>query len=240
MDSKGYSSLFALVDSHLSQTSLKNTSLNDNKNSDGVKNGSLSESVLFSPKNRFPIPSLSSNSSQITGVLTEQVANMLKAKERKHKEEKEKEDMKKLDNDEDYVIDLMKALQTSYEPPPSSLPEEPLSRTSSFESLCKMNLAEYEEEIKKKVDMPTLPCVIDMSYVIHKNKYKGLCSTFGKVLTSRVRPVAAPYLKEKIETNIKSFDFSTKSPCDIIKENLRKPLPYNPNAPSLFDIICSS
>ncbi|XP_038216229.1 uncharacterized protein LOC119835470 [Zerene cesonia] len=230
-DSAGFSSLFALVDSHLSKTSVKES------NSDGVSrspfqipslrdgpNSSSSEGRLFSPLGqRLPIPSLSLSESPITNVLAEQVANMLKAKERKQQEEEKKrmeEDMQKLklnDDRDDYVIDLMKVLQTPYEPE-LKVKDEILSSSSSFESIFEPKFIDSNVEPE-----PLLPCITDMSYILDVKVRRGKASTFGKVLSSRLRPVAAPYLREKIESNIKAFDFSTPSPCDVFREKLRKP-----------------
>ncbi|KPJ12597.1 hypothetical protein RR48_02230 [Papilio machaon] len=232
MESKVYSSLFALVDSHLSQTSLKESSSNDTKRSlpiPNVKslahNGSVSESFLHSPQKRLPIPTLSENNSQILDKLSEQVANMLKAKERREIEEKQKleEKMNKMETDEqDYVIDLMKALQTPCEPS-KPVPEENHSKSSSTESIFELNFNDFDEDIPTIEPEPLLPCVTDMSYILKQKIKRAKCSTFGKVLTSRLKPVPAPYIREKIKSDIVRFDFSTKSPCDIIKEKLRKP-----------------
>lgn len=225
MESKVYSSLFALVDSHLSQTSLKETSSNTKSlpipNIKLSHNGSVSESFLHSP-NRLPIPTLSENNSQILDKLSEQVANMLKAKEKREFEEKQKLEEKlnemKID-DQDYVIDLMKALQT---PCGTSKPAE-ISKSSSSESIFELNFNDFDEDLPTIEPEPLLPCITDMSYILNQKVRRGKCSTFGKVLTSRLKPVPAPYIKENIKSNIVRFDFSTKSPCDIIKEKLRKP-----------------
>ncbi|CAG5003271.1 unnamed protein product [Parnassius apollo] len=241
MESKEYSSLFALVDSHLSKTSLKENVSSENRKSalpipcpKGFHNGSVSETFLLSPDQRLPIPSLSVSDSPITSVLAKQVANMLKAKEKKKQKEEEKqkleEEMKKmkLDDNEDYVIDLMKALQTPCIPIASSHSEELRSKSSSFETLFQLNFTDFDEESQEEIKPePLLPCVTDMSFILQQKIPRGKCSPFGKVLTSRLRPVAAPYLKEKVKTDIGIFDFSTKSPCDIIKEKLRKPTSYN-------------
>ncbi|XP_013178843.1 PREDICTED: uncharacterized protein LOC106125976 [Papilio xuthus] len=232
MESKVYSSLFALVDSHLSQTSLRESSSNDDTKRSlpipNVKslshNGSVSESFLHSPNKRLPIPTLSENNSQILDKLSEQVANMLKAKEKREIEEKQKleEKSNKMEtDDQDYVIDLMKALQTPCGPS-KPLPED-LSKSSSTESIFELNFNDFDEDIPTIKPEPLLPCITDMSYILKQKIKHGKCSTFGKVLTSRLKTVPAPYIKEIINSNIVRFDFSTKSPCDIIKEKLRKP-----------------
>ncbi|CAG4942787.1 unnamed protein product [Colias eurytheme] len=237
-DSAGFSSLFALVDSHLSKTTVKES------NSDGVSRSPFqipslrdgpdvrsSESRIFLPMcPRLPIPSLtlSDTPSPITNILAEQVANMLKAKEKKQQEEEEKrrveEEMKKLklnDENDDYVIDLMKALQTPYKPE-LRVKEEVLSSSSSFESLFGPKFTD-EDPCTLKTPEPLLPCTTDMSHMLDVKVRKGKSSTFGKVLSSRLRPVAAPYIHKKVENNIQPFDFSTPSPCDAFREKLRKP-----------------
>ncbi|VVC86341.1 unnamed protein product [Leptidea sinapis] len=235
-DSSEYSSLFALVDSHLSKTSVKESQSNEStkgpfqipfhNNEHGT---SSSESYLLLQNARLPIPTFNISQSSITSVLAEQVSNMLKAKEKKKQEELQKLDseMKKLKVQEkdDYVIDLMQALQTpSTEMKPKSLCEEPLSSSSSFESLFQPKFSDFiDEKEKQKNPDPLKPCITVKSHLMKKKIKKGKCSEFGRVLSARLRPIAAPYLRQSIESNIEVFDFSTPSPCDIYKANLRKP-----------------
>lgn len=238
-DSSSFSSLFALVDSHLSKCNLNETP------SEGAQVGSmpipmfnvqrgLSDTELASPPQRLPIPSFSLSESPIANVLSEQLSNMLKAKELKKQQEIEqvkiKKEIEKLRLEEkSCVIDLMKAVQKPGQSQPRPESEQVLSSSSSFESLAIDN-SEFTvgspktntEEIVLKPPEPLLPITNDMSYMLKQKIKAGKCSAFGKVISSRLRPVAAPYLSEKITTNIIRFDFKTKSPCDLIKEKLKR------------------
>ncbi|PZC81956.1 hypothetical protein B5X24_HaOG211512 [Helicoverpa armigera] len=238
-DSSSFTSLFALVDSHLS-----NCTLNDSP-SDG-RVGSLpmpmlnlprglSDTRISSSSQRLPIPRFSLSESPIANVLSEQLSNMLKAKELKKQQEEEQErlqeEMQRLEMEEkNCVIDLMKAVQKPGELKPTK-PQESVSISSSFESLI-LDGKEFANDSSKESASeavfsapepePSLPITTDMSYIL-KLKIKSVkCSAFGKVLTSRLRPVAAPYLREKVPSTIVPFDFSTKSPCDLIKEKLKR------------------
>ena len=168
---------------------------------------------------------------------------MLKAKELKKQQELEQEklqeEMRKLALEEkSCVIDLMKAVQRPGQPEAKHT-EEVVSLSSSFESLVldykefvnnSPNRVQSVESIPPPEPEPLLPITTDMSYILTQKIKMGKCSAFGKVLTSRLRPVAAPYLREKVPTNIVRFDFSTKSPCDLIKEKLkRKPVHTSSN-----------
>ncbi|CAH0577845.1 unnamed protein product [Chrysodeixis includens] len=236
-DSNSFTSLFALVDSHLSKCNL-----NDSP-SEGGRVGSmpipmfnvqrgLSDTELASPPQRLPIPSFSLSESPIVNVLSEQLSNMLKAKELKKQQEIEqvkiKEEIEKLRLEEkSCVIDLMKAVQKPGQSQPR--PEEVLSSSSSFESLVIDNTEftigspkTHSPEIVLKPPEPLLPITTDMSYILKQKVKSGKCSAFGRVITARLRPVAAPYLSEKVKSNIIRFDFKTKSPCDLIKEKLKR------------------
>lgn len=227
-DSSQFSSLFALVDSHLSKVSLQDSSGSSNTTSllNSLRNGSVSEPLLSDTRPRLPIPTLSSNESQIQSVLAQQIANMLKAKEKKQQEEKQRkleEGSRRLEIDDELTtIDLLKAIQTPYNKPQRKN-QEAISNSSSLESLFEKDLNVSEVISKMKTPQPYLPCIKDMSYILKRKVKMGKCSAFGKVLCSRLRPVVAPYLRERIPTDIARFDFSTPSPCDIIKANLRKP-----------------
>ncbi|XP_049885370.1 uncharacterized protein LOC126380153 [Pectinophora gossypiella] len=233
-DSSSFSSLLALVDSHLSKTSIQGSHSDDINNLgnrfpmpslSGAQPGTLSDTRL----QRLPIPSFGLSQSPIQNVLAEQVANMLKAKELKKQQEEEKkrleEEMKKmkLEEEDDCIIDLMQALQVPYDPQPL-VKQEVLSSSSSFESLFEPKFIDCDGTNEEpKSPEPVLPCIQDMSYILTKKIKRGKGSAFGKVMSSRLKPVAAPYFHTRIKTSIVPFDFSTPSPCDIIKEKLRRP-----------------
>ncbi|KAM3968610.1 uncharacterized protein ACR2FA_012102 [Aphomia sociella] len=251
-ESDSFSSLKALVDSHLSKTSVQG-SLSEDINgvsrripipSFSGQNGTLSDTQLSFLPDSFPgkLPRLpfSQGESPITSVLAEQVSNMYKAKELKRQQEEDMrlaEEMKQLqveDNDSDYIIDLRIALTSNVDTSHALSPphnKEVLSNSSSLESLFKpkfLNSDDDDDVILEpiKTPEPLLPCITDMSYILKQKIKRGKCSPFGKVLTARVRPVAAPYLREEIASNIVRFDFKTMSPCDLIKLRLRKPTTY--------------
>ncbi|CAH2227583.1 jg55, partial [Pararge aegeria aegeria] len=235
-DSSEFTSLFALVDSHLSKTSLQDTGGTSNTASlnipslSSLRNGSASESLLsMHTRPRIPIPTLSSNENEIQSILARQVANMLIAREKKQQEEEKAKlevEMKKLqiEDEDNYLIDLTQAIQTPYNPRPQIKEQETLSNSSSFESLFKLNFTDCEGKPQRtKTPEPLLPCMTDISYILKEKVKLAKCSSFGKVLTSQLTPVPALYFPEKYPTDIARFDFSTPSPSDIIKENLRKP-----------------
>ncbi|XP_045458664.1 uncharacterized protein LOC123669044 [Melitaea cinxia] len=236
-DSTMYSSLFALVDSHLSKSSVQDNGENTEDTSFKVPSfkipplGSLSESSLtLPPCQRVPISQSGMNEKPIQSVLAEQVANMLKAKELKKQEEerlKIEEEIKrlKIEDEKNSVIDLMTAIQIPSERQHITYRQEPLTTSSSCESLFNLNFADCDDDEpqKTKTPEPLLPCNTDMSYILKQKIKRDKGSPFGKVLTSRLRPVAAPYLNHKYPTSIVRFAFNTPSPCDIIKANLRKP-----------------
>lgn len=246
-ETESFTSLLALIDNHLSKTSIQGSQSEENNGTFAIQvpslreghSGTQSETILLPTVQRFPIPSLSLSESPIKNVLAEQVANMLKAKEKRLKEEekrKEEEDMKKLsiqDEDDDgsnCVIDLMQAIKTPYRPGPFVVKEKLLSSSSSLESLFEPKFIDCDDEFAKKKALtpePLLPCTTDMSYILKQKVDKAKCSDFGKVLISRYRPVAAPYFKSRVKNDIVRFNFQTKSPCDLIKEHLRKPSSYN-------------
>ncbi|KAL0851752.1 hypothetical protein ABMA28_000064 [Loxostege sticticalis] len=266
-DSSSFTSLMALVDSHLSKTSMQASKSEDADNRfprfqlpslTGGPNETLSETRLsLAPGQRLPLPTLSLTESPIQEVLAKQVSNMLKAKEKKKQQDEEvarlakerevlAEEMRKLkmddnrDDNDDCVIDLVKAVQESMhfkrpDPPPK---EETLSSSSSFETLFEPKFIDCDTELERvKTPEPLLPCKTDMSYILKQKVRTGKCSAFGKVLTSRLRPVAAPYLRNKVHSKVVRFDFSTKSPCDLIKEKLRQPRPYPSRTFDLFSIF---
>ncbi|KAG6456313.1 uncharacterized protein LOC115447440 [Manduca sexta] len=254
-DSDSFSSLMALVESHLSKTSITETKVNDIDerihravqipSMNGMQSGA-SGTPIARPNQRLPLPDFGISSSEINDVLAGQISNMLIAKEKKKQEEKYKleEEMKKLklNEDEDELIDLMAALQTPFEKPP---PVEPsLSSSSSLMSLLEENTKDFEcsSQTSKKPSLEetlpeVLPCKTDMSYILFENIPQAKGSAFALVLTSRYRRVAEPYLREKVPHNIKRFDFKTKSPCDLYKEKLRKPTKGNPNYVDIMDLV---
>lgn len=250
-ESSSFSSLLALVDSHLSKTSIQEQpegtshSLSDHIKIPQFNNHNSAQSdtkLSFSPGQRIGIPTFNFSTTpvNINHVLAEQVSNMLKAKELKRQQAEEEqrlvEETRKLKLQEDScVIDLMQALQTPYKPEPV---KKTLSCASSVESLFDPNFLDCDEEIAPmKTPEPLLPCTMDMSYILHQKIRRGKCSNFGKVLTARLRPVAAPYLKEIVKSDIVRFKFDTPSPCDLIKEKLRKPSSYNTYNFNIFDMI---
>lgn len=262
-DSNSFTSLMALVDSHLSKTSMQASSSGDVDNQlyrlplpslTGGINATLSDTRLsMSLGQRLPLSTRSLTDSPIQEVLAKQVSNMLKAKEKKKQQEEEfaklamereklAEEMRKLKlQEDDGVIDLVKVVRESMnfkDIAPAPQKEETLSSSSSFESLFEPKFIDCEEEpVKVKTPEPLLPCQTDMSYILKEKMRRGKCSAFGKVLTSRLRPVAAPYLMTHVHSDIIPFDFSTKSPCDLIKEKLRKPPVCQNRTFDLFSIF---
>ncbi|XP_064293119.1 uncharacterized protein LOC128683373 [Plodia interpunctella] len=250
-ESDSYSSLKALAASHLSKTCVQNDDpVSSTKripipSLNGVQKG-LSDTRLSFSLGRLPglpLPPFSLSESPIRNVLEEQLTNRFRAQEQRRKEVENMqlaESMKKLKVEEDFEIDLRTALEDGIRakqlgPGPPKPIEEVLSSSSSFESLFEPKFinCDEEQELPTESPEPVLPCVTDMSYILNQKVKKGKCSAFGKVLTSRLRPVAAPYLRENISSKIVRFDFNTKSPCDCIKEKLRKPTMY---AAHTFDI----
>ncbi|XP_059055273.1 uncharacterized protein LOC131849257 [Achroia grisella] len=250
-ESNSFSSLQALVDSHLSKTaSQSGLSGNTNEATNGLampsrnpQTSALSDTLLSLPAlpGRLPLPTLSLSESPITQVLKEQVCNMYKAKELRRQQEEdsklaEKMEHLELQNNKDHIIDLRSALNNNtsviHSTDTPHRTEEAISNSSSFESLFYPKFsnsddddAEANYEITKVNKTPEhiLPCTTDMSYILKQKIKTGKCSTFGKVVSARLKPVGAPYLRERVETNIVRFDFKTKSPCDCIKEKLKKP-----------------
>ncbi|XP_022825096.1 uncharacterized protein LOC111355441 [Spodoptera litura] len=174
-DSSAFTSLYDLVNDHLSKCSLKMTS-EDHSSS------------------MFKLPQFLNDT-------------------RKEVEQKEVEKCKEMEED-DYVIDLMKAVEV----PKSTIIRDFNNNEVFIETDLNNNYISNPIDIEPQKEQ-LLPIKTDISYILKQKVKKGKCSPFGKVLISRQKPVAAPYLKEKVETNIVSFDFSTKSPCDLILEH---------------------
>lgn len=233
-DSSMYTSLFDLVDNHLAKISLRDNGQNSNSD------------LSVSPSNHFLNPNISARPSlheqpyrllslgngmgdnSIRNVLAEQVANMLKAREEEQREEKKlklEEEMTRLKIEEEKSIDLTQATLQPYRPDLLPRPKkETLRNSSSCESLFEFHFIDCDIKPDKILTTaPLLPCINDMSYILKKKIRKAKGSSCGRVISSRQRRVAAPYLKEIIKTDIVQFDFSTPSPCDIIKEKQRKP-----------------
>lgn len=247
-DSESFSSLMDLVNSHLSKTSL-NTSLSGDEGSTAFPLASVriqtgtSQTVFTPPNGIMSIPRLGAQDNEINGILAQQVTNMLIAKERKRQEEEDKRQrleeeirlLKQLkQTEDDYVIDLMSSIvvpnldRMLTQPLPD--PERP-STSSSFESLL-AEVAALAHHETKGLEKPkdTLPLNQDMSYMLFKKVRKSRASAFGKVISSRVRPVAAPYVKVEVSNPaVQRFDFSTQSPCDVNLERRRHP-PQDPYA----------
>ncbi|XP_060809727.1 uncharacterized protein LOC106129532 [Amyelois transitella] len=244
-ESDSFSLLKALAASHLSKTCIQNDDAESNNgfprripvpSLNGIQKGSSDTRLSFTPGRLpgLPLPPFSLSESPIRSVLEEQLMNRFKAQEQKRIEEEENarlaESMKKLKVEEDFEIDLRMAIEDGIRARqlgqiPAKPVEEVLSSSSSFESLFEPKFinCDDEQEAMKVTQEPLLPCVTDMSYILKQKVKRGKCSAFGKVLTSRLKRVAAPYLREHIDSKIKPFDFKTKSPCDLIKEKLRKP-----------------
>ncbi|KAJ0184006.1 hypothetical protein K1T71_000429 [Dendrolimus kikuchii] len=235
-DSSSFSSLLALVDSHLSKCSLQTSDTPGMSKSipivplNGIHKGH-SDTNLSSPSQRLPLPPFSISDNPINNVLADQVSNMLKAKAKKEQDIKEtlENNIKKhsLEEDEDY-IDLVKAIQEpkhTYVPP---IHNEESKRTSPDFVLLDDEEFVLEDDLSDDEQDSTewLPCTTDMSYILKEKVTRAKCSPFGKVLAARLKPVAAPYLHEKVESNIKRFDFKLRSPCDCIAEKLRRPTTY--------------
>ncbi|XP_041986939.1 uncharacterized protein LOC121738771 [Aricia agestis] len=241
---KTYSSLFALVDSHLSKISLQESESNDAaaSTSPGTVAGRSSDIMtpfqLYTPDRIIPLPKLGLSESPISSVLATQVANMLRAKERRQEEERKKS-LKQEESDEadDFVIDLTKALQTPGTVKYQNNTDAGLSSSSSCESLFKLQFMDYKEEPEKQQSPePLLPCITDMSYILSQEIYKAKCSNFGKVLSSRLRPAAPCYIPAKVDGRVKRFTFNVPSPCDLIKERLRRPTMSCREVPNILEL----
>lgn len=235
-DSESFSSLIDLVNSHLSKTSL-NTSQSGDEGGSLFPVGSvriqtdMSQSVSTPPNGIMLTPSLGQQGNEISGILAQQLTNMLVAKEKtrqaeehKHKQKVEEQN-KQLNhqklNGEDYNIDLIPSIVT---PNLEQILTQPLSVAStkrSFDSMLADARGLGKHETMKVLEtLDTLPLKQDMSYMLVRKVKKGKPSPFGKVICSRVRPVAAPYLMVDVNNAaVQRFDFSTQSPCDI---NLQK------------------
>lgn len=240
-DSNSFSSLLALVDSHLSKCNLQtneNTALPKSipiPGLNGIQKG-LSDSRLGSPSQIGPLPAFNASNSPISNILAEQVSNMLKAKEKKHQREYEEFDMNiihpnlsednNLVEDED-MIDLVKAVKEQpYHCTPMQEKEESQGDSSEFGQYGKNLIIDDVPNDNLLIINPILSKT-DMSCILKHKVKMGKCSSFGKVLCARLRPVAAPYIHQKVVTNIKRFYFNTKSPCDIISERLKKTTTYS-------------
>ncbi|RVE46016.1 hypothetical protein evm_009358 [Chilo suppressalis] len=204
-DSDSFTSLMALVDNHLSKTTLQTSNTVDNRfprlnlpTLTGGPNETVSETRLsMSPGQRLPFPTLSLTDSPIQEVLAQQVNNMLIAKERKKKQEEElaqlalqrqklAEDAKRLkdENEDDCVIDLVKAVQESMNfksPSPVTHKDEQLSSSSSFESLFEPKFIDCDGEPENVLTPePLLPCKTDMLYILKQKFRRGKCSPFAQ------------------------------------------------------------
>ncbi|CAK1554677.1 unnamed protein product [Leptosia nina] len=229
-NSAEYTSLFALVDSHLSKTSINSDKSSIENHNNGHNSTTSEGQIIPSLCSRLPASPFSKGSSSIHNILAEQVSNMLKAKEKKKQEEERKmllNNTPKVENkkDDTFVIDLMQALQTPYNPPKPIKKEKELSRSQSFEKLFQLKLDESTEESRSKVNprRVLLSQKSNMKTYTRKMVRAGKPSTFGKVMSSRFRCVTVPYREETLQFDIKAFDFATPSPCDIFKSKLKRP-----------------
>ncbi|XP_028033768.1 uncharacterized protein LOC114245698 [Bombyx mandarina] len=238
-DSSSFSSLLALVDNHLSQSNVPETeSVNPQGHSskaiaiplnNGIRKG-MSDSRLSSPSQRFIESHSSMSVSPIKSVLVEQVTNMLKAKEHKY-EDNQVLDVKLNEltiHSNDDSVDLITALGTPFE---NKVFEENILSTSTTSSSLYLHESDdfpIEEIFDKSCPENNIqnlqPCKRDMSYILHNMIHRAKCSTFGKIVSARIKPIPVPYLKEQVTSNIVPFDFKTKSPCDMIKDRLNKSL----------------
>lgn len=284
-DSSSFSSLFDLVDSHLSKSNLQQDCQPSTSGLGSMRlppfsiNRGASDTKLPSSSIMFPMPStskhpindvlstqlanmlhtnepgpsclqrtteLSMTDSPINDVLAMQISNMFKAKQAKE-EEKRKLEQQKAEEDlrASCMIDLMPAIQQ-----PIQFQQENIeidSADGSMESLVIPDITDnVPDNLQEVPDLavagpsraisPWEPIMTDMSHILdHK---MARCSHFGKVLCARYRTVAAPYFRVRIRNkNIKTFDFSTPSPDDIVRERLRRPNYYNNshNTLSIFD-----
>lgn len=232
--SESFSSLLALVDSHLSKTNLQLNSPTTTTSLSTLKDSSIQ---LPTPSQRFIIPVLNPNKGPISNnILAEQVANTLKAREaqsqlqkEKHEAEQLEDKMKNVDiseNEGEYMIDLTSAITDvdNINKPLSKAEPKKEELTKSLEDLFKVNFKDCDivENVKPRLG-PQLPCKTDFSDILLVKIHRKRVSNFGKVLCSRYKPYAAPYIKERIFSNVKRFDFSIPSPDDLIKEKMKKP-----------------
>lgn len=241
-DSESFTSLMDLVNSHLSKTSL-NTSQSGDEGSSfplasvRIQTG-MSQTVFTPPNGIMPIPRLGPQDNEINGILAQQVSNMLMAKEKTRQAEETKQRLEQEINQlkhqtapkEDYNIDLMSSIILPSLDQMLTHPSHDTKRasiSSSVESLL-TEVTHDTDKVFQKFD--TLPLNQDMSYMLVKKVRRCKPSAFGKVICSRVRPVAAPYLKIDVTSNqVHRFDFTTQSPCDINLEKRRHP-PQDPYA----------
>lgn len=241
-NSQTFTSLFTLADSHLSATKLQQSQSHTNGFTIPKltsNNGSNSETYLIHPPdNTFIIPILNSRSSPNTNILSEQIANTLRARELKRQQELAEQEMltKKLEEVEinneadDYEIDLTQALQPLEDISPSLIIEEDAQSTGSVEELLNKNffILEETEHVPSRAVEVLQQCKLDVEKLLKTKLHKKKVSPFGRVLCARYRKIAAPYIRDKTDNvQVKRFDFSTKSPDDEILERQKRPTAYN-------------
>lgn len=230
-ESSSFSSLLALVDSHLSKVNVQGSHSEDAHNiedKDNKQNKVLSTQsdtgFPYGASRKLAIPSFSLSGNPVKNVLAEQVANMLKAKQQREEEQQKlSEEMKAINISDNHdaehnVIDLMEALRT-----PFKMAEKSDSCHSSTESLFEPTFIECDEEsvCNKLTLLPVLlPCHTDLSYILNLKVPQAKCSSFGKILVSKFRPITLPYKRQISHNPIKTFDFKSKSPCDILLEKI--------------------
>lgn len=237
-----FTSLMAMVESHLSKTSVGERPNEQRShgvaapsfslpNICSVRNTDSEQFLLPPPSTIIQLPRFEVKNSEITEILAHQVKNMLVAKENALNEEKEKlsdrlQSINLNNEDDDYVIDLSGSIMRP-DLAEHHLVQEVvhpvLSVASSMESLIFEENTEMSKELPKVVEEP-LPMCDDMSDILYKRVKRGKCSVFGRVLGSRLRAVAAPYLHVRVlNPAIVPFDFSTPSPCDVNKQRRMHP-----------------
>lgn len=233
-NSNSFSSLFDLVESHLSNIA-------NERPSDSLI-GSFAIPTFNNIQSGMSVTCLTTSRSSISNVLSYQLSNMFNAEDNKNQQEKLREEMENLKLEEQNMMDLVKAVQRPRQAESrhqeysscSSFFGTSLSDYKKFTSQNFINSWESESIVPSLKTEAILPITQDMSYILTQKIKRGKCSPFGKVLTSRLRPVAAPYLREKITSNIVKFDFKTKSPCDIVKERQQKGIHCAGNTYTLY------
>ncbi|KAJ0176431.1 hypothetical protein K1T71_007610 [Dendrolimus kikuchii] len=240
-DSNSFSSLLALVDSHLSKSSFQMNDISDISKSISISpfnrlHKDDSDTCLSSSSQILPLPPFNVIDSPINNILAEQVSNMIKAKEKKEQEAKDNiaHKLKNLNLDDNY-IDLVKAIKESKG---HHVPINDKESRISLDLVLKDSeeiVLDNEPKMKEQV-FSELPYINNKFYILKEKVNKAGCSPFGKVLTARWRPVAAPYLHERIISRVKRFDFNLRSPCNGILEKSRWPTLPNHIQLGIFDV----
>lgn len=123
-------------------------------------------------------------------------------------------------DDDDYETDLTKTMKT-----PMGTMSRDLNNNNEVyieNDFNNNNIANPHYIPPREYSEPLVPNRTDISYIFKHQARIGKCSPFSRVLVSRQKPVATPYLKENDETKTVSFDFRTKSPRDLVLENTQR------------------